>query len=89
MAPVNMFSGFNVDPALITRHLRHGSKTPGLLKVSGHVFVLEAEGKKTECGAVMKTHHLPVISSETHCGWYSWESCQCKVSLLCRVAYYF
>lgn len=42
-----MFSGFNADPALITRHLRHGSKTPGLLKVSGNVFVLEG-GEKTE-----------------------------------------
>lgn len=42
-----MFSKFNVDPALITRHLRHGSKTLGLLKVSGYGFVLEG-GENTQ-----------------------------------------
>lgn len=56
VAPVNMFSGFNVDRALINQHLRHGSKTPGLFKVSWHVFSFEG-GKRKE-RARLRSHQI-------------------------------
>lgn len=72
VAPVNMFSGFNVDRALINQHLRHGSKTPGLFKVSWHVFVFEG-GKRKE-RARLHSHQIEHcdenanVSNETTCG---------------------
>lgn len=54
LAPVNMFSGFNVDTALITWHLSHGSK--GALKSLWACVYVGGRGKKHKARMRLRPH---------------------------------